>query len=264
MQRLTLLVAIATTIGVHADPNDDFSDVDDTVTVGASVRDRRRKGSPSPPPFIPPRPAPHPSPRPFFPPTPAPRPKPVPRPPPAPAPPAPRPAPAPAPQPANAITLKVFHVMDGGTSGLSEKNAATAQYDLYFIATQRCERYWSNGVVEMATVKVDKWGPYARCNHPDGSNVYTCEGSSPYAGLDAQIGRYSFPARGKNVHWWELGMVRKSVRGDIYPALGCPGGDMNQVCACVKQQKNNVAGFLKPFGMEINYLLESNTTDIVV
>lgn len=214
-------------------------------------RDRRR----APPPPPPPRPAPRPS---------------------------PSPAPRPSPAPAGGQTLKVFHVMDGGASGLDEKNAATAQYDLFFIATQRCERYWSSGVVEMATVKVDQFKAYARCNHPDGSNVYTCEGGDKeYAGHDTQLGRYSFPRKGKNKHWWELGVVRKSVRGDIYPALGCGGNNMKQVCECVKRQCKNVGGFLKPFGMssapapggcpaaavdttEEDYIMYSNTTDVVV
>merc|ERR1719265_1220460 len=173
------------------------------------------------------------------------------------------PGPAPVSCPGPGTTERVFHIMDGGTSGLAEKNAASAHYDLYFIAGPAsgvCEEYWPNGVIEMATVRTDQWQAYERCNHPPNSNTYYCDGGSAYAGRDA-IGRYSFPARGQNVHWWEQGTVRKSVR-EIYAAMGC--SEDNKVCGCVKQQVNNIPGFLKAFGVNEDGLLDDNITDTVV
>merc|ERR1719235_2752135 len=98
--------------------------------------------------------------------------------------------------------------MDSAAHGLAEKNAAEAAYDLSFIISPGCDRY-PNGVIEMAHVTADRWDSYAQCNHPSGSIKYSCSTSNAFAGRDGS--RYSFPAKGENVHWWETGTVRKSV-----------------------------------------------------
>jgi len=154
--------------------------------------------------------------------------------------------------------------MDSSSHGLAEKNAAGPKADLDFIAGRGCHDY-PNGVIEMAHVTVDHWAGYERCNHAPGSTHYVCAGGSEYAGKDA-IGRYSFPAKGQNKHWFEKGTVRKSVH-DVYKSMGCSGGG-NQ-CACVSSKRGNIAGFLKAFGQldlmeDINSTMQSDNSTVVL
>jgi len=173
------------------------------------------------------------------------------------------------PPPGGGASARVFHIMSSGVSGLAEKNAAEPQADLNFIAGFGCKAY-PDGVIEMAHVKVDKWGPYARCNHPPDSTKYKCEGSSELAGKDNN-GRYSFPAKGQNKHWWESGTVRRTVQ-QVYGALGCSSAayPIGYQCACVSSKKGNIQDFLKAFGqldveMDTNATVTlDNSTDVVV
>lgn len=154
--------------------------------------------------------------------------------------------------------------MSSLSHGLAEKNAATAKEDLDFIASGACEEY-RNGVIEMAHVSVDHWVDYQFCNHDEGSTIYVCNPAREHAGKD-DTGRYSFPARGQNIHWFEKGTVRKSVH-EVYKSMGCEGS-LHQ-CDCVKKKKNNVAGFLKAFGQldlmeDINSTMQSDNSTVVL
>jgi len=108
-------------------------------------------------------------------------------------------------------------------------------------------RYYSNGIIEQTWVSYTKFGPYAHCNHPNGSTVYSCDNNSPYVGMedDSHSGGiwYSFNHLGENSEWQQgdypycpsIRLSAKTVIDALAARGGCVGCPSLGCAKCILQ-----------------------------
>lgn len=168
--------------------------------------------------------------------------------------------------------IHVYHIMaDTAQSGITEKNSADALGDMAFIfggkgfpTPRGVLQYYDHGIVQMNHLSVSSWGDFLQCNHPAGSNVYTCKCPKDHQGpCDMERpGKvrnshsdynwwYSFPKAGEGKYWdYEHGSGCTSIEIHASCAIdllakeaGCPGKcsakTASECVTCVNKLSDN-------------------------
>merc|ERR1712093_312592 len=87
-------------------------------------------------------------------------------------------------------------------------------------------------------------GPYAHCNHAQGSSSYKCDNSSPYVGREQNSHSggawYSFPRAGENTYWHQgdcpgVQKSAKTVINKLAAAGGCSGCPSDACASCISR-----------------------------
>lgn len=192
--------------------------------------------------------------------------------------------------------LPVFHIMHtSAPAGLTNKNAGTANGEMEFIfgdaakapphgLPRGCERYYDDGVIELAWVSVTGFGPYEYCTHAEGTTTYTCsyKGNAHKPGADGlhpgledwggQSRWMSFPAAGEGKYWKDESPTCPRVRlpaaktiQAVAKALGCSCDRQSQCDQCAScVQKRSRDDQRKAFNQMFGIVQHIQDQDVVV